>query len=569
MSTDQIDALLNAILDGEASENDIQQLQALASAGGSSPGSVASDLADRIAEHRLLGVLHQPFETEQFIDSVMAGIEVEEQSATDTIMEKLTAPPDAVRAAPAEAVGPHRMKHLAAVAGAAALVFLLLGGCWWLMHQMEDGNIATNHPARELPVKAVATVLLAENCVWAPDRSLDEGQRVVLGRATLERGTAVLRFDSGAELAMAGPAMIETISATHVLVHLGNVVVRASEGAGGFVVTTPVSEVTDLGTEFAVKVNRNGLTEVHVLEGEVSYRRINAPDELVEILQAGEGISIHKDGRPRAVPMNSPRFRDYIRRVNPRSRTDLLTAYEGFNYSPGALPLAESTVGTGWAGPWRKRKPSEQKTPSTDTSPDHLEIVHGQMNVAWPVPGGRMGMLKLPPGRAYYVRQLKNAIKLDQDQVTFFSMMVRELERPTEPRRPRERVRLTFRSKARYYSQFISFGQTSSYQPCIRTGDGVLHCSAMVLPAGHTTLWTGKIVARAHGEDEIYFRVYGEDDPLGYGEPATWHVVTRGVELDSPLDCVLLSSEGTTPRIIDELRIGPTWRSVAPVVMDH
>ena len=60
-------------------------------------------------------------------------------------------------------------------------------------------------------------------------------------------------------------------------------------------------------------------------------------------------------------------------------------------------------------------------------------------------------------------------------------------------------------------------------------------------------------------------RVYGEQDVLGYAEPATWHVVTRGVELDAHLDCVLLSSEGKTSRIVDELRIGPTWRSVAPM----
>lgn len=61
------------------------------------------------------------------------------------------------------------------------------------------------------------------------------------------------------------------------------------------------------------------------------------------------------------------------------------------------------------------------------------------------------------------------------------------------------------------------------------------------------------------------FCVYGEQDVLGYAEPATWHVVTRGVELDSHLDCVLLSPEGKTSRIVDELRIGPTWRSVVPI----
>ena len=85
--------------------------------------------------------------------------------------------------------------------------------------------------------------------------------------------------------------------------------------------------------------------------------------------------------------MNSPRFQEFIRRINPRTRVDLLIAYEGFNYSPGVLPLNESTIGKGWSGPWRKRLPQERNSPAEESSPDHFQIVHGQMNVTWPVPG--------------------------------------------------------------------------------------------------------------------------------------------------------------------------------------
>lgn len=97
-------------------------------------------------------------------------------------------------------------------------------------------------------------------------------------------------------------------------------------------------------------------------------------------------------------------------------------------------------------------------------------------------------------------------------------------------------------------------------------GDGVVFTCPLVLPAEQTTLWIGKIVSRQYSEDEIYFRVYGENDVLDYAEPATWHVVTRNVVLQTELDLVLLSSEGKTARLVDELRIGPTWRSVAPMV---
>jgi hypothetical protein len=243
----------------------------------------------------------------------------------------------------------------------------------------------------------------------------------------------------------------------------------------------------------------------------------------------------------------------------------LLIAYEGFNYSPGVLPLAESTVGKGWAGPWRKRLPNERALPSEDSSPDQFEIVHGEMNVTWPVPGGRLGALKLAGGGVYYVRPMTKRIRLDRDGVTFFSLMVRETERRTQSDLPRERLRLTLRSSEDYEGEAISFGHGPGYRPVVSTGDGISHTSPLVLPPEQTTLWIGKIVSRAQGEDEVFFRVYGEEDVLDYAEPATWHVVTRDVELDANLDLVLLSSEGKTARLVDELRIGPTWRSVAPM----
>ncbi len=445
----------------------------------------------------------------------------------------------------------------------AASVAVVVGIGFLASHQPQI-NVANNNAQTPVAASPVATMLLSEDCRWT-GQQLSEGDRLNAGRVELENGTAVLRFDGGAELVMVGRTAIDLQSAGSVLVHNGDVVVRATDGAEGFVVTTPTSEVVDLGTEFAVKVNPNGTTEVHVLDGEVSYRGLDTANELSKILRAGEGVAIDEKGRPTAVPMNSPRFQEFIRRINPQTRVDLLIAYEGFNYSPGVLPLAESTVGKGWAGPWRKRLQNELTLPSEDSSPDQFEIVHGEMNVTWPVPGGRLGALKLAGGGVYYVRPMANRIRLDRDGVTFFSLMVRETERRTQSARPRERLRLTLRSSEDYDGEAISFGHGPGYRPVVGTGDGISHVSPLVLPPEQTTLWIGKIVSRAQGEDEVFFRVYGEEDVLDYAEPATWHVVTRDVEMDANLDLVLLSSEGKTARLVDELRIGPTWRSVAPM----
>ncbi|MCO8124549.1 FecR family protein [Stieleria sp. TO1_6] len=553
----QFEELWTRFLEGELNEEGLASLQDLLA----SDSDLLRHAGDLYEEHRLLGFALQPFDDQQFVDDTVSIVENDSRQFVGDVLSELRG-----RSGKLVPQGMTRGWQQSFLAFALAVSILFAGGLAWFFvsraNQPTGGNLYTQSTEQHY----IATVLLEDNCIWRASNSPSEGRRLSSQMLDLESGLAVIRFDGGAELVMTGETSLLLHSAGSAELLLGDVVVRAEEEAEGFTLTTPTSEVIDLGTEFAVKVNRIGDTEVHVLDGEVSYRSIDTEDELAKILPAGEGIAINKSGRPRAVPMNSPRFQEFIRRVNPRSRSDLLTAYEGFNYSPGILPLRDSVVGTGWAGPWRKRLPKERKFPATGSSPDYFEIVHGEMNVTWPVPGGRLGSLKLPGGGVYYLRPMADPIRLNQDGVVFFSLMVRETERRTDRDRPRERLRLTLRSSDDFDGQSISFGHGPGYRPTVRTGAGISHTSPLVLPAEQTTLWIGKIVARQSGEDEIYFRVYGEMDVLDYAEPATWHVVTRDVELDANLDLILLSSEGKTARLVDELRIGPTWRSVAPIL---
>jgi hypothetical protein len=42
-------------------------------------------------------------------------------------------------------------------------------------------------------------------------------------------------------------------------------------------------------------------------------------------------------------------------------------------------------------------------------------------------------------------------------------------------------------------------------------------------------------------------------------------VNSRSVRMKAALDLLLLSSIGDAPRMVDEIRIGSTWRSVVPI----
>ena len=546
---EKVDRLINAMLDGEATPGDVAELQsALAN-----DEALAAQLADRIAEHRLLGLIHQPFDSQLCADAIMQAIESEERNAADEIMGSVISSDRMRSDSPPP---PANAKYLTSLAIGVALSLLVVGTAWYFFRTPSPTE--SNPPAGQ----PIATLLLEENCRWHSGTNLAEGQRLAVQSLSLQSGVAVIRFDGGAELIMTGETSLALRSAGSAELQHGEVVIRAEEGAEGFKLGTPASPLTDLGTEFAVRVDRAGTTEVHVLDGEVEYLQGDSP----EVIRAGKAIRFAGANKQiEDVQLNSPRFDEVVRRVNPRPQPQRMWVYEGFHYEPGNLPLDETTKGKGWAGPWRLRLPQERARPVEEVSPDHFEIVHGQLNVTWPVPGGRLGMLKLPGGGAFYVRPLAKSIDLDRDGVTFFSMMVRETERPTERRQPQELMRLTFRSSDDYFGESISFGHGPGYRPRVQCGKGITHTSPLVLPAEQTTLWIGKIVSRKTGEDEIYFRVYGENDVLNYAEPATWHVVTRGVELGAHLDRVLLSSSGTTARIVDELRIGPTWRSVAPM----
>lgn len=90
------------------------------------------------------------------------------------------------------------------------------------------------------------------------------------GSLELLKGTATLTFDSGAVVTLEAPAEIEIISGMKAIVKHGRVIADVPEAAIGFRLDTPDMEVKDLGTVFAVSVDKHGkASQVDVLDGEV------------------------------------------------------------------------------------------------------------------------------------------------------------------------------------------------------------------------------------------------------------------------------------------------------------
>jgi ferric-dicitrate binding protein FerR (iron transport regulator) len=102
------------------------------------------------------------------------------------------------------------------------------------------------------------------------DLALSEGSALMAGsRLDLGQGLAEITFDSGARVVLEGPAVFHVLTAARGRLTAGSLTAKVPPALKGFVVETPSLTVLDLGTEFGVRANPKGVSEVHVFDGAV------------------------------------------------------------------------------------------------------------------------------------------------------------------------------------------------------------------------------------------------------------------------------------------------------------
>lgn len=108
-------------------------------------------------------------------------------------------------------------------------------------------------------IDAVGTANEAE---WTGDVTLG-------GEYGLERGLVRLAYPSGVSVLIEAPARFAATAEDRILLHEGRLSATVTPEGSGFTVETPTATVVDFGTEFAVDVDREERSEVHVFEGHV------------------------------------------------------------------------------------------------------------------------------------------------------------------------------------------------------------------------------------------------------------------------------------------------------------
>lgn len=172
----------------------------------------------------------------------------------------------------------------------------------------------------------VATIVRSREAVWqGAEQGPAELSRVAIGQEIeLRSGSLELVFDSGVETLLLAPCQMTIIDSGRVSSEYGRISARVGESGKGFIIDTPVAQVTDLGTEFGIAISDSGQTEVAVFEGEVdlqfgpaSQSKTRGNNTTRDRLVQGEALRIDRSGQSSRIVSIDNRRLPSVRQLPP------------------------------------------------------------------------------------------------------------------------------------------------------------------------------------------------------------------------------------------------------------
>ncbi len=550
----ELQRLLSGLCDGQLSEADLARLDELLAADPECRRLYLEyvDVHARLLAHPGLGGGAPP---------VLAGSEA---------VPSLASPAPVPAGGAGGRRGSDRFHWYVFVAAGTLAASLLLQLVFWKPRPAEQPPTPTPElAAAHSRPRYVATLVQAADCAWdAPVEPLRAGSRLLPGELRLRKGVARVRFDSGPVVTLEGPTALRVESDSAATLVSGKVVFRDDHDAAGFALRTPRATLLDVGTEFAVVVDRDG-EEVHVFDGEVSRlpqgaQGGNAPEQLPAGVAKRYGRDPADPGRP--TTLDPDRF---VRRVAagqpPADPAVGLLAYEGFDYAdPGALQAGTAAGGFGWVGAWRPGF-------ARPLNPGDRNVLALDVRQGLTRPGAAVA----PVGGCFdytgfskYFRRLATPVRMDADAVYYLSFLFRRYGPPADPLnavaillRTTEELEADNRGGPTDLRKRFNVGvdQTSTLFTYLQR---VGARAPLPLSSGETYLLVAKIAAGSVNPDQVFVRVYGPDEPVDAEEPGMWSVVGPQVESDLVFDWLQVHINSKTRQSIDEVRVGTTWASV-------
>jgi hypothetical protein len=556
--TVDFDDLWSRYLEGELDEGGMAELSRMLD---EDPKRLAQ-AADSYELHRLLGFICRGSDDKQFIHDTLQRIETD----ADHFVASVRASADRTHRPARWRVFRPRTVSVLGIVGAALAAFLL--GRY--LPISSDRNDRTPPPV-SLPAVVTeelrsyaATLIAAADCRWVEGQAFSPGERLLTGSLRLEQGTALLRFDGGAMVAIRGPSAIDLDSPGSATLLSGSATVRSADEAAGFILRTKTVDVVDIGTEFHVTAKHSGATEIHVLEGGVEWQKRSSTGQAgPRVLSEGEALRFDAaDGfSGRSVVMSASRFAEIAATTRVARDDGKVLAYEGFDNAKSHQDArGRPAGGFGWSRPWG-RAHHDQNLPAVASfwNPESLLGPSGM-----PVPIG--GRVDFPAGEhtdalfAAYTRKLSVPVDLSANDAVYFSFLLRRSDVVFPNDKPDYQWFRAILTSPSDIKTRIGVGMSARGEPMIYgpTGNAI---SRVPLPARQTYLFVAKIVTGRDRPDQVFLQVYGAEDTLPDVEPVHWTVAGRIIDRHSKLPMLHLYNGLSRQYSLDEIRFATSWRA--------
>lgn len=175
---------------------------------------------------------------------------------------------------------------------AAMAASILVAFCgWWVSSQWQE------IPAERQP-QPIARLAESDDAHWLGDDGPRVGHEFVEGDSVyLTKGRARISMSSGAEVVLRSPCFVTLSAANRVQLEEGVVTAQVAEWGQGFTVVTNAMNVVDLGTKFAVAASSHGVSEAHVLDGQVRIQPVGttSANRRSMLLSGGEALRVEAE----------------------------------------------------------------------------------------------------------------------------------------------------------------------------------------------------------------------------------------------------------------------------------
>jgi len=177
----------------------------------------------------------------------------------------------------------------------AACMALLLTGMW----------LSRQHPSRTQETH-VAQITALRGAVPSRDVIWRKGERLEPGPIGLAAGVIELTLKNGVRVMFEGPGELDLLSPMRAMLYSGQAVVLVNKAGRGFQLDTASARVIDYGTEFGVKCESEGNTEVLVFQGEITAAAVPEMSAFPQRLITGDARSFEPGSSQSSVATYRP-----------------------------------------------------------------------------------------------------------------------------------------------------------------------------------------------------------------------------------------------------------------------